>query len=91
MDGSLSRSAGHAVFCRVFHAKPGEAIDLFENPSKTLTMLIRQRDKVNKMQEPVPGIRGYPVRPRRADAYFFFLITMVFAFVVKEPTTPSVT
>lgn len=68
-----------------------------QNPPKTLIMLIRQRDKVNKMHSAVywnrqlQDYRTHTCRRMSGNLYFFFLITIVLAFVVKEPTTPSVT
>ena len=90
------------VFLRVFHrsirCESRAAAQLStQNPPKTPTMLIRQRDKVNKMHSAVywnrqlQDYRTHTCRRMSGNLYFFFLITIVLAFVVKEPTTPSVT
>lgn len=90
------------VFLRVFHRRirceSRAAAQLStQNPPKTLIMLIRQRDKVNKMHSAVywnrqlQDYRTHTCRRMSGNLYFFFLITIVLAFVVKEPTTPSVT
>lgn len=96
----ISRESG--VFLRVFHRRiccenRAAAQLSTQNPPKTLIMLIRQRDKVNKMHSAVywnrqlQDYRTHTCRRMSGNLYFFFLITIVLAFVVKEPTTPSVT
>ena len=103
------------VFLPVFHhrirCESRAAAQLStQNPPKTPIMLIRQRDKVNKMHRQIvlPGLfrrtaqhsilespnaryRTHVCRRMFGNLYFFFLMTIVLAFVVKEPTTPSVT